>query len=737
MAGPSAIRAGRAFVELFADDSMLVRTLRRAEARIVKFGENIKSIGRRLATLGVAAGTPFAISMKVFRDFDDQMRAVKAVTGATGKEFDMLTEKAKFLGRTTSFTASQVASAMLELGRAGFAPKEIDEAIPSVLNLARATGTELATSAEICANTLRSFELPASEMVRVSDVMVAAANNSAQTLEDLGESMSYCAPIASEYGLSLEQTAKALGSLANYGIKGSQAGTTLRRVLTNLADSRVQKRLQGIGVTVVDQDTGRMREVSEVLRDVGAATQTMAKDKKLGLFKQLFGLYAIAGGAKLTVAQFDKLIEAVDNAAGTGARAAKEMDSGIGGSLRMMWSAVEGVAIAIGEALAPSLQKLTDWFTAATSGMVKYLTKNKQLVVQAAKIITAITGIGIGLLVLGGTLITVGKIFGIVATVIASVAKIGLLGFSILSGAISAVTMTIGTVASAFAGIVGMVGAVFGGVASAVGTALSVLATVGTTVFGMIGTAIAAAFSPLGLVIISLGAVAGACFLVYRNASSIGNMISKVFQSIVGIVKNAAASVYAFLNRFTEFKIIFGTINIVRDGLHLLGQTILWVGNSIVKPVFSVIFSVFRKLAGIAVNVAKAVGSALVSGFQRTVGIVSSVFRGLVSIVTTVTGKVVSVVGNVFAKIASVVVRILSPVLNIIGAVFRGILRFISPIVTALKTVTGWIVSFARSFFVVESAVQVFSLFSSAIRGAASLFSTIVNSVEKPEGIPL
>ncbi len=289
MAGASAVRAGRAFVELFADDSMLIRTLRRAEARVVKFGENIKAIGRRLTTLGLAAGVPFAASMKVFASFDDQMRAVKAVTGATGKEFDDLTAKAKFLGRTTSFTASQVASAMLELGRAGFAPKEIDEAIPSILNLARATGTELATSAEICANTLRSFELPATEMVRVSDVMVAAANNSAQTLEELGESMSYCAPIASEYGLSLEQTAKALGALANYGIKGSQSGTTLRRVLTNLADPKIQKQLRNIGVSVVDQDTGKMREVSEVLRDVGAATQSMPKDQKLGFFKQMFG----------------------------------------------------------------------------------------------------------------------------------------------------------------------------------------------------------------------------------------------------------------------------------------------------------------------------------------------------------------------------------------------------------------------------------------------------------------
>ena len=105
-ASSTAIRAGRAFVELFADDTKLVRGLRRAEARIRAFGDKLKNIGRRMLTLGITAGAPLALSTKVFAGFDDQMRAVQAVIGATGKEFDMLTEKAKYLGRTTSFSAA-------------------------------------------------------------------------------------------------------------------------------------------------------------------------------------------------------------------------------------------------------------------------------------------------------------------------------------------------------------------------------------------------------------------------------------------------------------------------------------------------------------------------------------------------------------------------------------------------------------------------------------------------------
>ncbi len=106
-ASGSTIRAGRAFVELFADDTMLVRGLKRAEARVRRFGKNIHDIGRRLATIGLAMSIPFVMSIKTFADFDDTMRAVKAVSNATGDEFEMLTKKAVELGRTTSFTAQR------------------------------------------------------------------------------------------------------------------------------------------------------------------------------------------------------------------------------------------------------------------------------------------------------------------------------------------------------------------------------------------------------------------------------------------------------------------------------------------------------------------------------------------------------------------------------------------------------------------------------------------------------
>ncbi|MDD3587314.1 MAG: phage tail tape measure protein, partial [Thermoguttaceae bacterium] len=347
-----AIRAGRAFVELFADNTRLQQGLRLAEAQLKEFGAKVSTMGRQIATISIVPLIPAGIGTKIFAWFDDQMRAVQGVTGSTGEAFDRLTEKAKLLGRTTSFTAKEVASGMLELGRAGFKSDEIDAAIAHVMSLARATQTEIPRATEIAGNALRGFGLEASEMRRVSDVLATTANNSAQTLDDLGEAFKYVAPIAATAGMSLEDTAKVLGTLANFGIKGSLAGTAVKNILTRMADPDIQAKYESLGIKVKDAG-GNLRNMADVLKEVGIATANLPNAEKLAIFKELFDMRALAGGAKLTSESFESLCNAIDNAAGESARVAKTMDEGIGGAFRMFLSAAEGMAIAIGGTLAP------------------------------------------------------------------------------------------------------------------------------------------------------------------------------------------------------------------------------------------------------------------------------------------------------------------------------------------------------------------------------------------------
>jgi len=214
------------------------------------------------------AAAPFAFATKAFADFDDQMRMVKAVTGATEKEFQRLTEVAEKLGRETSFTAKQVAEGMTAMGRMGFNAREIEAAIPAVLNLSRATGTELGEAAEIAANNMRVFGIESSKMADVADILTATANGSAQTLTDLAEALKMAGPQAKAAGENIRDTSAALGILANMGIKGSLAGTALRKSYSQFASVKVQDQLKAVGVETVDAN-GDLRKMADIMADIG------------------------------------------------------------------------------------------------------------------------------------------------------------------------------------------------------------------------------------------------------------------------------------------------------------------------------------------------------------------------------------------------------------------------------------------------------------------------------------
>jgi len=483
------IRAGRAFVELFADDSKLVRGLKGAQRKLQTFGRTLRSAGTRVFAAGAAMTGGFALATRVFMAFDDQMRTVKAVTGASAEQFQMLTETAKELGRTTSFTAQQVAAGMTELGRAGFSSDEINASIGDILNLSRATGVELAEAADIAGASLRAFDLEAGEMGRVADVLTATANTSAQTITELGEAMKYAAPVASTYGLTLEETAKTLGALANFGIKGSMAGNTLKRVMLQIADPKVQNTLEGMGVAVTDAG-GNLRTVSAILADVGQAMQNMGQAQRVSLLSELFGDRAIAGAAKLTGASFDRLNEAIDNAAGTAARTAKEMDAGIGGALRRFWSAVEGIALAIGDALAPAISSIADWLSKAAGFVTAFVKAHKPLVVMIAKV--AVIGAAVGAVLIGlGVAASVGATaIGGLATIVSVLGTVLGVGGSMLGASLSPIGLVIAGVVALGAAILYWTGAggkalewlkgIFGNLAKEVGEA-----------FGAIGEAMA------------------------------------------------------------------------------------------------------------------------------------------------------------------------------------------------------------------------------------------------------
>ena len=394
------IRAGRAYVELGADGSKLNAALRKAEADLKAFGTKTSEIGKNLLKGSAFSAVPVAIATKTFAAFDDQMRIVQAVTGSTGKQFERLTDQAKELGRTTSFTAAQVAAGMTELGRAGFNASEIEASISGVMDLARATATEVPLATGIASGALRAFGMDASEMGRVCDVLTVAANGSAQTLEDMGEALKYVAPLASQAGMSIEDTSKVIGALANFSIKGSQAGTTFKNILTKMADPAIQEKFRALGISTVDA-AGNLRNVSQVMRELGQATRDMPNAKRLALFAELFDMRAMAGGAALSGAEFVEFFDKIDDAAGKAKNTAQQMDAGIGGTFRVLMSAIEGSAIALGQSLSPSLTELADKIRSVTTSLTEWLNQNQQTVNDIMNTVRVVATLGAELLVAG------------------------------------------------------------------------------------------------------------------------------------------------------------------------------------------------------------------------------------------------------------------------------------------------------------------------------------------------
>ena len=419
MSATANIRAGRAYVEVTAETSKLKKSLDAAQSRLKDFGRACQGLGRDMMALGGALSLPFALAEKSFAGFDDKMRLVQAVTSSTGDQFDSLTKTAQRLGRETSFTAQQVADAMIGLGRMGFDPSEITAAIEHVLNLSRATGTDLAESADIAANSLRIFGLEAGKMSHVADILTATANGSAQTLTDLFEGLKMAGPSAAAAGENVSELCASLGIMANMGIKGSLAGTALRKAYVQFADVKVQNVLRDVGVEAVDAN-GNLRKMAEIMRDVAAATSKMPTAERLSFMKDVFDVRGMMSGLSLAgnIEELDKFLARLRDVSGQADETARAMDRGIGGSFRLFQSAVEGTMNAVGEALSSTLQPMVARITAAINTFTKWVEANKGLVTSIAATVASIGVFGAAMFTVGTASRVLSAGVGVVSTAI-------------------------------------------------------------------------------------------------------------------------------------------------------------------------------------------------------------------------------------------------------------------------------------------------------------------------------
>ena len=364
-------------------------------------------IGKMKQIAGITAiGMGIKKSISMFTAFDDVARRVQGTTGANAETMELLRYQAKELGRTTSWSASEAAEAQFEFAKAGFSNNEILAATPGILDTATAAQMGLAEATEITAGALRMFGLDASKSTQVGDMLTKTASSTTTDVRDLAESLKYSGNGAKQFGLSLEQTLGILGQLGNLSLKGSQAGTALQAVFSTLQNSKKQEMLTSIGVQLTVD--GSYRNILDIIEDIKDKTKGMEKAQRESFISQVFqeqGSQAMNRLLATPKEELDKLINEVKNSSGFSQELANTLNAGLGGSFRNLTSATEGLAIAFGEYLEPTVITLIDGVTqlvTAGTGAIEWLNSGSYL---ADTLTFAIFGLTSGYMAYKGVLI--------------------------------------------------------------------------------------------------------------------------------------------------------------------------------------------------------------------------------------------------------------------------------------------------------------------------------------------
>lgn len=382
-------------IKFIADLKEFSSQMQNANRSIKSMSNSMKKTGASLtAGLTLPLVGLGALALKTFSDFEQEMAKVKAISGATSDEFKLLTENAKKLGATTKYTASEVAELQLNYSKLGFDPSEILQVTDATLALAAATGEDLADSATVAASTLRGFGLEASETTRVTDVMAKSFSSSALDLEKFKTSMAILAPVAKSANVSLEEATGYLSVLVNAGIDASTAGTGLRNIFLDIAES---------GMTL-----------DEALYSIVNSTNQNAT--AMDLFGKRGATVASVLAENYTQAK--NFAHEYKNASGAAAEMAGVMNNTLQGAFLRMKSAMEGAMIAIGEQLAPVFSKLADFVSLLLDKFNNLSDGTKKFIV-----------------ILGGIAAAIGPLMALAGTLLPAIAT----GFTILTGPIGIV----------------------------------------------------------------------------------------------------------------------------------------------------------------------------------------------------------------------------------------------------------------------------------------------------------
>ena len=773
--------AGVNTANLSAENERLAKTydkVKKSQEEIAKVNtaleQNNTSIGNTKKQLAGVIGTAAALGAAIYagpvkksRELEAQMSTVKAISNATTEDMTRLTDMAKHMGATTQFTAVEAGKALEYMAMAGWKTDQMLGGLPGIMNLAAASGEDLGQVSDIVTDALTAFNMTADQSGRFADVLAQASSNANTNVSMMGATFQKVAPVAGTLGYSVEDMSLGIGLMANASVKAETAGTSLKTALANMAKptKQMQAYMDKYGISLTNAD-GSMKTFREVIDNLRSSLGGLSKTEKTAAATAIFGKESFAGMLAIvnaSDADFKKVSDAVNNAAGAAERMAAIKLDNLEGDVTLLKSATDGLQTAIGDALLPTFRAGTQQLTKFVSNLTEFINANPELVRTIVKVTAGLLAFKaaaltakLGFLELKGGVLTVQKVMALFKgkTALAGVEAVGFAGK--VKGVAKSVTGYFGGIGSAaggvgrafgqmfngtkiggaFSKIGGVAGGVFSKLFSGVGgvatRAFTGVAGTITNVLGKAGTAVAA--GPLGKIGSVIGKGFGKMGTLIAPLQKLGGAILGPFSGILGKVLPVVGVI----------SLIVAAVQILRDNLdkvrevveRVFGKAGLDVFNGIVDAITNIgdtIRNIFTdgNLGGarqFLINLFGEEATGVIDGAITILQTVWNILSGFIEFVNTYVRPIVEqifsfIVGTVLPQIAQAFAE-WAPT---IASILQGLAEVVSTIATAIMAVIQFIMPTIQSIIGValETIKGVVSGALTAIKGLVDVFAGI------------
>lgn len=665
--------------------------------KIGTFKDNVMQKVKTTAMVGAGMATAgIMTSAKSYIEFEEQMKKVQAISGATEEEFKMLSKEAERLGNETAFTALEASAGMEKFALAAFKPKEIIEVLGGVLDLAAASGEDFIMISDIISDHMNAFGLETKDVGYMVDVMANTMSNSNVNIEQLGETLKFLSASAQNLKIDLSTTAAATGLMGDAAIKSGMAGRNLKSALSAMANEKVQQKMKALGITVKDSK-GNFIGLANVIRQIDKATSKMGDVKKLGVLKDLFGEQGELAISKLLTAKkeidgviyygaeaLEKFTEQNHNAQGKAKKMVEIMMESSSGQWKLFTSAIDSLELAIGKAFFENGG--TEWMKTATkyiNALVVVLTNGtrnskEHVIVQefvdrvkeAWKIIKEI-----------------GRAAYKVAQVINAIGVDNILVF------ITAFKTT--TKIIAFVGAIKKV-------------IIAVKAAGGVMV--ALKTGIAALGGPIALIVAAL-------VIAYKNwdkvkviANNIGEALGKAVGWIVENVANIIPTIIKFLsNLFTGFiTIVSGVFKEIANGASAIKKWYINLFINFWKSIYEFIKTIFLAIW----EAIKFVMENIVSGIKSCIDTIVAIWQSIVGVVNAVFTNIWNFLANKTSSIGGMFSNMWREITDSFKNIWDGVKTYVSDIIsTMLEKISGFKENFKNKVLEIASSIPGLSFF--------------------------